>query len=257
MPEFDSGWLYDHFIPLHGTPGGCYEGWTSAAALAARTRRLRLGHLVLGLTHRHPALVAKMASTLDHVSHGRLIVGVGAAHNEEEHRMYGWDLPPAGQRVSMLDAYVRILKGMFSSPEGFDIEAEGYCLKGARCEPAPVSPGGPPIWLGVGGKRGLRVAALLSDGWNHFGSLPEFSERRDLLARYCEEAGRDISELAVSVQLVLREGRWDRLLEEARAYPAGTVQHVIFKIPAYLGPGGIEALAKLVVRPLLDKPRKA
>lgn len=254
MAEFDSGWLYDHFVPLHGSLGGCYEAWTSAAALAASTRRLRLGHLVAGVTHRHPALVAKMAATVDHVSHGRLILGLGAAHNDAEHRMYGWDFPPAGRRVSLLDACVRIVKGMFAAPEGFDFAEAGYRLEGARCEPPPVSPEGPPVWLGVRGNRGLQVAARIADGWNYFGAPVEFPEARDRLARYCEQAQRDISEMTVSVQLMLSRDRWDRQLEDARAYAARGVEHLILGIPASLGPTGIETLASKVVRPLRDQP---
>ena len=131
--------------------GGSHEGMVLAGALAVLTKRLQFGHLVLGNTYRHPALVANMGATLDHLAPGRFVLGLGAGWHEQEHAMYGMELPPIGERITMLDGAVQVIKALWEHPDGVSLDAPPYRLVDAVCDPAPITPGGPPIWLGTQG----------------------------------------------------------------------------------------------------------
>ena len=256
MPELDSGWLFDHMVPVlneQPAPGGTFEGWTIGTALAARTRRLRFGHLVLSNTFRHPALLARMAATLDHVAGpNRLVVGLGTGWLEVEHRMYGWELPSMKDRFDRLAASVRTLKGMWQQPDGFSQDGP-YPLDTAICRPAPVTKGGPPVWLGTQGKvRGLRILAETADGWNVNGPIEEYPEKRDALLRHCEDVGRDPAEIEISAQFVPRGQPAAQLIEEACVLVDGGVGHLVFGVRAADGPASVEQLVRDVVRPLRD-----
>jgi alkanesulfonate monooxygenase SsuD/methylene tetrahydromethanopterin reductase-like flavin-dependent oxidoreductase (luciferase family) len=252
MPVFDSGWLFDHFVGLGAAGGGSHEGWTLAAALAARTHRLRLGHLVLGNTYRHPALLAKMAASLDHVSGGRFVLGLGAGWHEHEHEMYGWPLPPPGERIAMLESAVTILRALWAAPSGVTLDAPPYALRDAACEPPPLTAGGPPIWLGTQKPRGLRVAAALADGWNHTGAPETFAAKLDTLLGHCRTVGRDPAQLEISAQAFLRDGDHAALLETASDYVRAGAGHVVLVMPAGDGPDGLRLLARRVAEPLRD-----
>ncbi len=253
-----SGWLFDHFVGIRNeqpTEDGSHEGWTTASALAARTHRLRFGHLVLGNTHRHPALLARMATTLDHVAGpNRLVVGLGAGWSEHEHQMFGWDLPSLGDRLTMLEASVRILKGMWAHPSGFSFEGATYQIDNATCQPPPVTAGGPPIWLGTQGlRRGLRIVAEYADGWNANGDFPSYLEKREALLRHCEEVGRDPADIEISSQLICGERSSPEILEAARPFLENGVDHMIFAIPAAGGPAAVQRLADEVITPLREE----
>ena len=219
LPSLDSGWLFDHFSGIADrapTPDGSHEGWTVASAVATRTRRLRFGHLVLGNTHRHPALLARMAATIDHVAGpDRFILGLGTGWLASEHEMFGWSLPPLSDRMTMLESSVQVIKGMWAAPTGFSFEGAPYALRHARCEPAPLTAGGPPIWLGTQGlRRGLRIVARHADGWNANGDFASYLEKRDALLRHCDEVGRDPAAIEISAQL-LDDRSNAELVEEA------------------------------------------
>ncbi|PZF83060.1 LLM class flavin-dependent oxidoreductase [Jiangella anatolica] len=217
VPVLADAWLWDHLVPIIGpptTPG--HEGWTLLAALAAQTSRIRLGHLVTSNRFRSPALLAKMAATVDIVSGGRLVLGLGVgatdAHGEgqefaaREHAAYGLPLvPPAEGRAALAEACT-IVRRLWSEPP-FDFDGEHYRLRGAVCEPKPVQRPGPPLLLGAWGPRSLRVVAEHADVWNvpgppHF-DLALLRERTALLDRYCAEIGRDPASIARSVQLIV------------------------------------------------------
>lgn len=250
LPVFDSAWIFDHFVHPRAD-GGCHEAWTTLGALAARTRRLQVGHLVLGNTHRHPALTAKMGATMDHITGGRFVLGIGAGWNEREHEMFGWDLPPIGRRMDMLAASIRIIRGMWASPDGFTVEEAGYHVEAARCDPPPFTVGGPPVWVGTKGRiRGLRIVAELAAGWNFSGDLAEFAEARDALLRHCEAVGRDPSTVEVSAQVQLRTRPTGEVLEEALQYVRAGADHIVLGMPAQLGPAGLQRLAAEVAEPL-------
>ena len=253
LPVFDSGWIFDHFVALGEGGGGSHEAFVTLAALSARTRRLQIGHLVLGNTYRHPALTAKSGATMDHVSGGRFVLGLGAGWHEEEHEMYGMDLPPIGERISMLESATRLIKDLWRSPTGVTLEAPPYALRDAVCDPPPLTVGGPPIWLGTQGlRRGLRIVAELADGWNQTGDPGSFPEKRDALLHHCEAVGRDPGEIEISAQAFVRDG-YAATLEVAATYLRQGAQHVMLVMPADQGPEGLKRLAVEVAEPLREQ----
>lgn len=257
MAEFDSGWLFDHFSAVRdrrATTDGVHEGFTVSAALASRTRRLRFGHLVLGNTHRHPALVARMATTIDHVAGPeRFVLGLGTGWLETDHRMFGWPLPSLSERMTMLESAVRVIKAMWRDPDGANLSAPPYALDGARTIPPPLTPGGPPVWLGVQGPRGLRLVAEHADGWNANGTLDEFRARREVLLRHCESVGRDFGEIEVSAQVMCIGRTYQEVVEESVRLEHHGATHLIFVILASDGPQGLRRLSREVVGPLRDR----
>lgn len=256
-PELDSGWLFDHFSGVRqraATEDGALEAMTTAAALAARTRRLRLGHIVLGNTHRHPALVAASAAALDHIAGpGRFVLGLGTGWLEDDHRRFGWPLPPMGERMAMLEASVRIIKGMWRDEGGITLRAAGYDVREARANPAPITPGGPPIWLGTQGPRGLGIIARYADGWNANAPIDTFARRREELLRLTEAAGRDVAEIEVSAQVMCIGRSPDEVRDEAATLVRLGAQHLIFVVLASAGPDGLTQFVRRVVAPLRDR----
>ena len=253
MPVFDSGWIFDHFVALGEGGGGSHEAFVTLAALAARTKRLQLGHLVLGNTYRHPALTAKSGATMDHVSGGRFVLGLGAGWHEEEHAMYGMTLPPIGERITMLESATRLIKALWQSPSGVTLEAPPYSFHDAVCNPPPLTPGGPPIWLGSQGLvRGLRITAELADGWNQTGDPGSFVEKRDALLRHCQAVGRDPGEIEISAQAFVRDA-YQATLEVASHYLREGAHHVILVMRADQGPEGLKRLAHEVAEPLREQ----
>lgn len=253
LEVFDSAWIFDHFLSLSVPNGPSHEALTTLSALAARTHRLQIGHLVISNTYRHPAVLAKAGATLDHISGGRFVLGIGAGWHEQEHAMYGLEMPPIGQRISELRSAVRVIRALWSTPDGVSVDAPPYRLTDAYCRPAPLTPNGPPIWLGTQGPRGLRIAAELADGWNASGTLPAFAPKRDILLRACEAVGRDPSTIEVSAQARLADGNHRALLEVAMAYGEAGVDHLVFIMPAADGPAGLQRLADEVAVPLRER----
>jgi len=253
LPVFDSAWIFDHFVALGEGGGGSHEAFVTLAALAARTKRLQIGHIVLGNTYRHPALTAKSGATMDHVSGGRFVLGLGAGWHEEEHAMFGMTLPPIGERITMLESATRLIKGLWRSPSGVTLDAPPFSFRDAVCDPPPLTPGGPPIWLGTQGLvRGLRITAELADGWNQTGDPETFQEKRGALLRHCEAIGRDPGEIEISAQAFVRDG-YSATLEIASRYLREGAQHVILVMPADHGPEGLRRLAHEVAEPLREQ----
>ena len=203
---FDGAWVFDHFKPLYGDPGGpCMEGWTLLAALAACTTRIRLGTLVTGVTYRNPALLAAEAATVDHVSDGRLELGVGAAWFEAEHDALGFDFPRAGERIDRLEEAIQVVKALFTA-DGVSFDGRHYRLRDASYNPKPVQRPHPPIWVGGGGeRRTLPLAARHADVWHGFGSPDVVARKSAIVDRAAEEAGRDPSTIARSTDLSISE----------------------------------------------------
>ena len=159
--------------------------------MAAHTSRVRCGMLVLGVTYRHPAVVAKMAATIDHVSGGRLELGMGAAWFELEHEQYGIPFPRIGVRMDMLDEACRIMRSLWTQ-ETTTFEGKHFQLKDARLEPKPVQEHLPLVIGGAGERRTLRIVAEHGDIWNTFyGDVDEYRHKLDVLARHCGDVGRD------------------------------------------------------------------
>ena len=198
---YHSAWTYDHFVPPTTAPDGpCFEGWTALAGLAAVTSRLRLGCLVSGVTYRNPALLGKMAVTVDHISSGRLIMGIGAAWHEGEHRFYGWEFPPVRERQDRLEEAAQILRTMLSDEGSLNFQGRHY-----QVNAAPVLPGGVqkqiPLMIGGGGeKRTLRTVARYGDIANVSGTPAEIKHKFEVLEQHCQDVGRNPSEIERSIQ---------------------------------------------------------
>jgi len=194
---FDSAWDCDHFNQPSRPDGPYFEGWTLLAALAARTERIRVGVLVSSNTFRHPALIAQMAVTLDHVSNGRLELGFGAGWFVAEHERVGIEFLPAGERVAQFREAVEVVDSLLRN-ETTTFEGRYYTLDGAYVRPAPVQKPRPPLTLGAHRPRMLRICAEYADSWNSFGTVEEIRERNAILDEHCAAIGRDPGEITRS-----------------------------------------------------------
>lgn len=168
---FDHAWLVDHLLDTDGPPDHpCHEAWTLLAAIAARTERIRLGVLVTSNTFRNPAILAKEAVTVDHISRGRLILGLGSGWHEDEHRQFGIDLPPAAERIDRLEEAIQVIQALMTT-ERVDFNGRHYRLDGARLEPKPVQDR-IPLLIAAHRPRMIRLAARYADQWDTFPALP-------------------------------------------------------------------------------------
>jgi F420-dependent oxidoreductase-like protein len=198
---FDSVWVMDHFYqlpPLGGPEQPMLEAYTLLGALAVRTRRVQLGTLVTGVTYRNPGILAKIVTTLDVISRGRAILGIGAAWYDVEHQGLGIDYPADRVRLDMLEEAVQVCRAMFT---GDDVSFSGvhYRLDHARNLPRPVQPGGPKIMIGGGGeKRTLRLVARYADKCNVTGDVATLARKIDVLRGHCAEVGRDPGQIDVT-----------------------------------------------------------
>jgi alkanesulfonate monooxygenase SsuD/methylene tetrahydromethanopterin reductase-like flavin-dependent oxidoreductase (luciferase family) len=200
---FDHAWLVDHLVDTDGSPDlPCLEAWTLLAALAAKTSRIRLGVLVSSNTFRHPALLAKEAVTVDHVSGGRLILGIGTGWHEDEHRRFGIDLPPVGERVDRLEEAIVMIRGL-TSQQRTTFAGRYYRLDDAPFQPHPVQ-AHIPLLIAAHRPRMLRLAARYADQWDTFATLAgsatdgietPVAERIAALDAACAEIGRDPAEI--------------------------------------------------------------
>jgi F420-dependent oxidoreductase-like protein len=212
---FDGVWGFDHFQPMYGEgPGETFEGMTTLAALAGVTSRIRLGLLVTGVTYRHPSVLAAQAVTIDHASHGRLELSLGAAWFDKEHRELGIPFPSTGERFDLLEDALEVVTRLFTG-DVVSYQGKRVSLHDAFLRPVPVQQPHPPIWVGgTGPTRTLPLAARFADVWHAFGSpnsLREASARIDTLA---EKAGRDPASITRAGSLSLDD------LETARRHAA-------------------------------------
>lgn len=207
---FDSVWVMDHFfqLPLLGPPSHeMFEAYTLLGALAARTRRVRLGTMVTGVTYRNPAQLAKAVTTLDVISQGRAICGIGAAWFDVEHNALGFDFPTARERLDRLEEAVQILQAMFTQDVA-DFEGRYYSVRNAFNSPRPVTPGGPPILIGGSGpKRTLRLVAQYGDACNISGDAEAVRHLLGVLEQHCADVGRDPSQITKTRLGTLVTGR--------------------------------------------------
>jgi alkanesulfonate monooxygenase SsuD/methylene tetrahydromethanopterin reductase-like flavin-dependent oxidoreductase (luciferase family) len=263
LPVFDGGWLNDHLTdPRLDRGGASFEAISSLALLAHHLPGRWVGHVVLANTFRHPAILAKAATTLDHATGGRFILGLGAGWHEHEHVDFGIDLPPIGERISRLGSAVRVIRALASpaaaSDGGVTLADPFYPLVGASGLPAPLTPGGPPVWLGGQGPRGLELAARLADGWFvpalPFVDVETFRVRRDDLAARIESGGRDPTAFGFAAQVP--SGVDAATLATARelglGYARGGATDLILACPAELGAAGLRRLAREVAEPLRE-----
>lgn len=203
---FDSAWNFDHFIPIRGDRDGpCLEAWTTLAALAAETSRIRIGTLVNGNTYRNPALLAKMATTVDHISNGRLELGLGAAWFEPEHRAYGFPFFTARERAERLDEALQVITKLWGDDHP-SFNGRYYWLHEAPFSPKNVQQPHPPIVIGGQGKQWIMpLVARYANAWNvPIGVTPKGIEaRREIIRNECARIGRTPCDIEVQVFLVL------------------------------------------------------
>jgi F420-dependent oxidoreductase-like protein len=203
---FDGAWGFDHLVPMYGEgPGECFEGMTTLAALAGLTSRIRLGLLVTGVTYRHPSVLAAEAVTIDHASHGRLELALGAAWYEAEHRQFGIEFPPIGERFDRLEDALEIVTRL-STGDVVSYAGHHFNLHEARLRPIPVQHPHPPIWIGgTGPKRTLPLAARYADVWHGYGSPAELKRLSARIDELAQEFGRDPAAIRKASSLSLSE----------------------------------------------------
>lgn len=196
----EAGWdvllTWDHFVPLMGdVTGPNLEGWQILAAFAAITKRAKIGMLVSGNTYRHPAVLANMATTLDGISNGRAVLGIGAAWNEHEHRMYGIDFDTAPIRLAKLREATRIVRGLLDDGT-VTYRGTYYQLESATLGTRPIQKR-LPILVGGGGERvTLKITARYADWWHGFGTADIIKHKLEVLKKHCDDVGRDYDEIA-------------------------------------------------------------
>ena len=230
---FDHCWCMDHFATLGPRDDGpIFEAWALLAAMAAATSRTRVGCAVTGNTYRHPAVLAKAAVTVDHLSGGRLEFGIGAGWAENEHTMLGLPFGTAGDRADRLEEACQVIRSLWTQ-ELTSFAGRHYQLTGAVAEPKPVQQPHPPIWIGgAGRRRTLRTAAQHASAWNAPGGSPEeVADLSGVLDRHCADIGRDPSEIRRSVQVRI-PATPDELLALAPAYAAVGVTDLLLVLNA-------------------------
>ena len=249
---YDSLWVYDHF---HNVPRpsqeAVFECWTTIAAISQRTSRIRLGQMVGCNSYRNPGLLAKITSTIDVISGGRLDWGIGAGWYESEYKGYGFEFAKPSDRIGMLKETVEIVKSMWSQPET-TYDGKYYKLSRANCDPKPLQKPNPPVWIGGGGEQlTLRVVAQHADVSNFGSSVEEFIAKREILKGHCAAIGRDEDTIrkTISSEVFIREtekevieagclSAWGGDPEQWRQKAlVGTPEQVSEKIQKYLDAG--------------------
>jgi F420-dependent oxidoreductase-like protein len=220
---YDTLWTWDHLYPIVGShEGPIFEGWMTLAAWAAQTERIRIGLMVGANPFRNPALVAKMATALDHISGGRAILGIGAAWFEREHKAFGFEFGASpGERLRWLDEAVRIMRGMLhgEQPSG----ERYYATNEVRNDPLPVQKHLPILVGGGGERKTLRIVAKFADANNLVGGIERVRHKEEVLLKHCEEVGRDPAEIertATPGVVVIRD-----TFEQARDVLRRTFEH--------------------------------
>jgi F420-dependent oxidoreductase-like protein len=246
---YHSVWNYDHFYGLYlaGQPLELptLEAWTTLAAMAKVTERARVGCMVTGVTYRHPAVLANMAVSVDHISGGRLEFGIGAAWHEPEHLTYGIEFPSAGTRIAMLDEACEIIRRLWTESK-VDHEGRFWTLRDALCEPKPLQTKVPIVIGGSGPRKTLRVVAKHADEWNAPAATAEDYRRLSaILDEHCAAVGRDPAEIRRSVQLFLFSNDDETigaLPAQIDDLEAAGVQHVVL---SFYSPPSKDVLARL------------
>jgi F420-dependent oxidoreductase-like protein len=228
---FDGAWVFDHFKPLYGDPQGpCLEGWTLLAALGVATSRIRLGALVTGATYRHPSVLAAEAVTVDHISDGRLELGIGAAWFEEEHSQLGIEFPTTGDRIDRFEDAVQILK-LLMTEDQVSFEGRHLALRGATYNPKPLQRPYPPLWIGASGaRRMLPLVGRHADVWHSFGDPPALQRKWEIVKEHAERAGRNPDDIQRSTNISLSED-WDAVRATAARLRDVGVTYIIASWP--------------------------
>ena len=235
IAEIEHAWLFDHLMPIGGNPDGpAYEGWTLLSALAARTRRLRVGLLVTSNRFRPPAMLAKIAATVDIVSGGRLDFGIGAGSRPDhplarrEYEAHGLPFHDFAHSVGSLAEACTVIRRLWTETEPFDFDGTYVQLTGALCNPKPVQRPYPPILIGGRSSATLRVAAEHADVWNiPGGDIDDVIHRSALLDRYCAEIGRDPASITRSIHLPVSYDQPETTRDAIGKALAAGFQHIV------------------------------
>jgi alkanesulfonate monooxygenase SsuD/methylene tetrahydromethanopterin reductase-like flavin-dependent oxidoreductase (luciferase family) len=264
---FESVWMNDHLTDVSAERHGpSFEALTTMAALVHRVPGRWVGHAVLSNTFRHPAVLAKAATVLDHATGGRFIVGLGAGWHEGEHVPFGIALPPMPERFDRFESAVHVLRALWSeaatAPPGVTRPDPFYPLTEATNQPPPLTPGGPRLWLGGQKRRGIALAAAVADGWalptvvslGNPSDLRYFSEKREAILAALDAIGRDPSTFEISAQIptgtTAEDRRW--ALDQAIEAVERGATHVILGMAPRLGAAGVDAVARDVAQPFRD-----
>ena len=263
LDVFDAGWLNDHLVDIVASRG--HDSWESLTLLASLAHRVPgkwVGHGVLSNTFRHPAVLAKAATLIDHVTGGHFILGLGAGWLEDEHQPFGIPLPPISERIGRLESAVAVVAALFSpnaaTPPGVTLPDEFYPLAGAVNSPPPLTPGGPPIYLGGQKSRGIALAARSAQGWimpgDRAGDLAYLVDRRHAILRALEKEGRDPAGFAFVGQIASSPdaaGRREAVVAAQAMVQAGATE-IIVGIPAAEGTAALEIAASEIARPIRE-----
>jgi alkanesulfonate monooxygenase SsuD/methylene tetrahydromethanopterin reductase-like flavin-dependent oxidoreductase (luciferase family) len=230
---YDHFWAWDHLYAIFGDPNQpIFEGWTSLAAVGASTDRMRLGLLVGANTFRNPGLVAKTATTLDHITSGRSILGLGGAWMEPEHTAHGIEFGTGfGQRLDWLDESVAACRALLDGRSVTSEPGARYQFQDLRLQPLPVQPHLPIMIGGSGERKTLRTVARYADMWNAMGSVEKMARKVEVLREHCAAVGRDIGEIefTLGVKFTIRDSRAeaDRVWREAMAHNRTPMENVV------------------------------
>lgn len=266
VPEIEHAWLWDHMMPMRGDGSApIFEGWTMLTALAARTERLKLGLLVTSNRIRPPAVLAKIAVTVDAISHGRLILGMGVGGTHQpgenpavrEFAAYGLTLVPPAEGIGRLDEACTIFRRMWTE-EIFDFDGKYYQLKDVRCEPKPAQPGGPKILIGGWGEKALLpLIARQADLWNipgpPFFSLDDISRKSGLIDQHCAAIGRDPAEIQRSVQINAKYDDPEGVRKAVLDLVSIGINHIVIGLPMPFPDNPSQWLADEVIKPVRDQ----
>ena len=259
---FDGVWFSDHFMPFQGSVDGpIHECWTALAGLAAAVPRVRVGSIVTGNTYRHPAVLAKQAATVDHISGGRCVLGLGAGWQENEHLAYGIEYDTVKGRLDRLDEACAVITSLLRT-ERTTFDGDHYRLREAPLSPKPVHPRLPLLIGGGGEKRTLRIAARWADEWNIWGEPALMAAKGAVLARHCESIGRDPAEIAHSAVALLFLSDDEAFLtkmrerDHGRATIVGTPAQVVEIVGAYAAAGVDELIIPDFTMPDPDRKRE-
>jgi F420-dependent oxidoreductase-like protein len=247
---FDSVWVMDHLYQIEMVgpkTDPMLEAYTLLGALAARTTSARLATMVTGVTYRNPALLAKIVTTLDVISSGRAILGIGAAWNDDEHAGYGYDFPSAKERLDRLEEALQICRAMFTE-ETANFQGTHYRVQQVLNNPKPIR-GRIPVLIGGGGeKRTLKLVARYGDACNLFGDPDAVRHKLDVLERHCADVGRDPAEITKTVLLTV--GDPSHTADKIPAFQAVGVDGFVVNMPEVQDLGKVartgEMLAKLL-----------
>jgi alkanesulfonate monooxygenase SsuD/methylene tetrahydromethanopterin reductase-like flavin-dependent oxidoreductase (luciferase family) len=263
---FESVWTNDHLTDVGAERGGAsWETVTATAALARHVPGRTIGHGVLANTFRHPAVLAKQATILDHVTGGRYVLGLGVGWHAGEHESLGIPLPPIRERFDRFESAVHVLRALFSAaaaaPPGVTLEDPFYPLREATNEPPPFTAGGPPLWLGGQRTRGIRLAARYAAGWVLPSFVPGvvvdvdyFRDRRAAILEALEAEGRDPALFAFAAKIGTGRTATERqnALRKSQEFVRAGATHILLSVPPALGPDGVDVTATEVAVPLRE-----